>query len=195
MIGNDIVDLKLARKQTHPAESRWINKVFTEDEIEVINKSEDPFLTKWLLWAMKEAVYKATTRENFQHFVAPHDLRCGFDDASLHNPIVTYKGNVFPITFHNNNEYVYTSITNIYKSPRIENVITVSGTDYVTQRKSVRTALFTHYHEKYNTPEEHLKIIKNQNGVPCLKDSLKNLIFPISLAHHGHYAAYVLDAE
>ncbi len=195
MIGNDLVDLKLARKQTHPAESRWINKVFTESEIEVINKSEDSFFTKWLLWAMKEAVYKATTRENFQHFVAPHDLICGFDDVSLHNPIVTYQGKVFPVTFHNNNQYVYTSIHNIYNLPRIENVITLPITDYVTQRKAVRRALFTHYHEKYNTPQEDLKIIKTSNGVPSLKDDLKNLIFPISLAHHGHFAAYVLDAE
>ena len=62
MIGNDIVDLELAAVQSNWRRKGFLEKVFTASEREIISSGEDPDLTVWLLWSMKEAAYKAHQR-------------------------------------------------------------------------------------------------------------------------------------
>ena len=58
MIGNDIVDLTLAKTQSNWRRNRFLEKQFTDFEIERIVKSQHPFMQVWLFWSMKEAAYK-----------------------------------------------------------------------------------------------------------------------------------------
>lgn len=63
MIGNDIVDLKLASEQSNWRRKNFLAKVFTLGERKIFEASEDMDLTIWLLWSMKEAAYKAHQRK------------------------------------------------------------------------------------------------------------------------------------
>ena len=62
-IGNDIVDLELAKAQNNWKRKGFLEKLFTKKEQEKIINSNNPFLTIWLFWSMKEAAYKCYVQE------------------------------------------------------------------------------------------------------------------------------------
>ncbi|MHA7057438.1 4'-phosphopantetheinyl transferase superfamily protein [Aquimarina sp. M1] len=62
MIGNDIIDLKLAAVQSNWQRKGWLNKVFTASEQQRIWYAKNPGQMVWKLWSMKEATYKAHQR-------------------------------------------------------------------------------------------------------------------------------------
>ena len=64
MIGNDIVDLQLAKTQSNWERRRFLQKIFTKTEAHQILKSENRSRMVWLFWSMKEAAYKAWQRKN-----------------------------------------------------------------------------------------------------------------------------------
>lgn len=62
MIGNDVVDLRLAKLQSNWQRPRFLAKLFSEKERELISSAEKKPQQVWRLWSMKEAVYKAHQR-------------------------------------------------------------------------------------------------------------------------------------
>ena len=76
MIGNDIVDLKQAAKDSNWKRPRFLDKIFTQKEQSIILSSENNDQMIWLLWGMKEAAYKAYVRQ-FKHvFFNPKLIQC-----------------------------------------------------------------------------------------------------------------------
>lgn len=65
MIGNDVVDLHLAKKQSDWRRKGFLERVFTFSEKKFITSSGNADARVWLLWSMKEAAYKANQRKNF----------------------------------------------------------------------------------------------------------------------------------
>lgn len=63
MIGNDIVDLALARKESNWKRKGFLEKIFSANEQLLVSKSENPENSVWILWSMKEAAYKIYNRE------------------------------------------------------------------------------------------------------------------------------------
>lgn len=76
MIGNDLVDLKLAAKQSNWQRKGFLDKLFTPIEQGYILNSDNPFETVWLLWSMKESAYKVYLQMHNDRFFAPKKLMC-----------------------------------------------------------------------------------------------------------------------
>ena len=76
MIGNDIVDLKLAKTQSNWQRPKFLEKIFTTNEQELIQQSDNLELEVWRLWTMKEAAYKAYNRETGIRGFFPWKLEC-----------------------------------------------------------------------------------------------------------------------
>ncbi len=76
MIGNDVVDLQLAKTQSNWQRKGFLEKQFTEEEQQTILNSENPFLQVWLFWSMKEAAYKCYVQEHQKRFFAPKKFKC-----------------------------------------------------------------------------------------------------------------------
>jgi len=76
MIGNDIVDLLQADRDSNWNRKGYLNKIFTEEEQFLISSDMHPSLMVWLLWSMKEAAYKINSRESKLRTFAPVKLRC-----------------------------------------------------------------------------------------------------------------------
>lgn len=57
-IGHDIIDLKLAKKESNIFRRGYLDKILTEYEQSLMQKTVDPCLCFWQIWSMKEAVYK-----------------------------------------------------------------------------------------------------------------------------------------
>ncbi|MFD2288962.1 4'-phosphopantetheinyl transferase superfamily protein [Pedobacter petrophilus] len=76
MIGNDLVDLDLAKMQSNWRRKGYLDKIFTPAEQELINTSNGADETVWILWSMKEAVYKIHNRITGVRNFAPTSLAC-----------------------------------------------------------------------------------------------------------------------
>lgn len=64
MIGNDVIDLALAKVESNWQRKGCLDKVFTTKEKKLIYSAENPTLMVWVLWSRKEAVYKIIRQQN-----------------------------------------------------------------------------------------------------------------------------------
>lgn len=71
MIGNDVVDLVLAQKESNWKRKGFLNKLFTSFEQDLIQKASNQDEIVWMLWSIKESVYKACQRINYNEGFYP----------------------------------------------------------------------------------------------------------------------------
>lgn len=91
LIGNDIIDLELAKTESNWQRRGYLEKIFTEDEQTMIMNSIDPSVTVWLLWSMKEAAYKIYSRVAAETSYAPLKLTTKIIGSTLN----TAEGRVY----------------------------------------------------------------------------------------------------
>lgn len=106
MIGNDIVDLALARKASNWKRNRFLNKIFTVKEQLLISASENPEIMVWNLWSRKEAAYKIYNRETGIRGFFPLQLECFYENATLGT--VYIKGKIYFTQSTIENDSIYT---------------------------------------------------------------------------------------
>jgi phosphopantetheinyl transferase (holo-ACP synthase) len=82
MIGNDIVDLDLALKESNWKRNRFLDKVFSSNEQQLILNSDNQDLMVWNLWSRKEASYKIYNRQTGIRGFFPLRFECYYDDAT-----------------------------------------------------------------------------------------------------------------
>lgn len=89
MIGNDIVDLELARSESNWKRRGFLDKLFTENEKACIRNAENQELAVWGLWSRKEAVYKIYNRLTGICAFMPSKIEC------LADGLVFCAGNIY----------------------------------------------------------------------------------------------------
>ncbi len=163
MIGNDIVDLALARKESNWKRRGFLDKLFTLKEQIMISKSSNPETTVWNLWSRKEAAYKIYNRKTQIRAFIPLQLEC-FDiekkDSFLYGKVICYDTIYF----------TKTEITSEY----IETNAVLNPSDFI----------------KIKIINSSETIIKT-NGIPDYFDSENKLGKPISKSHHGRFERMV----
>jgi len=93
LIGNDIIDLSVAKLESDWQRKGFLEKQFTEIEQQLILDSPSPFISVWKIWSMKEAAYKAYTQQNELRFFAPKKFNCLL--MSKQKGLVMYKDQKF----------------------------------------------------------------------------------------------------
>ena len=76
MIGNDVIDLELAKTESNWQRKGFLNKIFTENEKILIEKSQNQELMVWNLWSRKEAAYKIWNRQTGIRKYNPVQFEC-----------------------------------------------------------------------------------------------------------------------
>lgn len=74
-IGNDIVDFSQDETKNKYKDSRFLARVFSEEEITAILAAENKAHFLWALWSAKEAAYKACKKQNAKCFFSPKAFR------------------------------------------------------------------------------------------------------------------------
>ena len=88
MIGNDIIDLSLAKIESNWQRKGFLEKQFTANEQQLILAATNSFDLVWRFWSMKEAAYKVYSQQNEIRFFAPKKLNIiakasfGFGDVN-----------------------------------------------------------------------------------------------------------------
>jgi phosphopantetheinyl transferase (holo-ACP synthase) len=80
MIGNDIIDLDLARKESNWKRKGFLEKIFSFEEQILIHNSSNSELMVWNLWSRKESAYKIYNRYTGIKGYFPWLLHCAYDD-------------------------------------------------------------------------------------------------------------------
>ncbi|WP_268846664.1 4'-phosphopantetheinyl transferase family protein [Flavobacterium aestivum] len=82
MIGNDIIDLDLALKESNWKRNRFLDKIFSPNEQQLIQNSKNKDHMVWNLWSRKEACYKIYNRQTGIRGFFPLRFVCYYDSAN-----------------------------------------------------------------------------------------------------------------
>ena len=172
MIGNDIVDLNLAKIQSNWKRKGYLDKIFTENEQSLIFESENPTTKVWNLWSRKEAAYKIFNRSTNIRVFNPKKFDCF--DVSIQENITIGK-----VILRDK----------IYFTKTIVNADFINSVALSDIYQKYSNEIFDI--ELYNSFLKKKKIVKDQFGIPYIIDekTLKTKI--ISIAHHGSFCSYM----
>lgn len=161
MIGNDIIDLDLAKQESNWQRKGYLNKIMTSSEQELIYNSQNPNVMVWYLWSLKEAAYKIYNRQTQSRGFIPILLECKLleGDGTYHFAQVHCSS------------YDYFTQSTITQTC-IDTIAVSSKDDF----KKVRTL-------------ESSKGIQKKNGIPFLE--VHTVLKPVSISHHGRYERIV----
>ena len=95
MIGNDIVDLALAKKESNWQRNRFLDKIFTENEQLLITNALNPEIMVWNLWTRKEAAYKIYNKQTGIRTFEPRLILCDLAKVASESGRVRIKNEVY----------------------------------------------------------------------------------------------------
>jgi phosphopantetheinyl transferase (holo-ACP synthase) len=190
MIGNDIVDLKLASKESNWQRNGFLNKVFTKEEQGIILISNNPFRTVWLLWTMKESAYKIYVQQTSKRFFNPKKMSC--DLINHNNGFVQINNIKYQTKSQITDHFIHTvAVINTTKNTD-DFCFEVKNNSYLEQHNNCykRVKLVTSKRYHYNF--EEIQIKKNNLGVPKIYHQHKKLSDFLSISHHGKFGSFAL---
>ena len=179
MIGNDIVDLRLATTQSDWQRRGWLQKIFTKSEQEVISKATNSAYMVWKLWSMKEAAYKAHQRRFLlSPKYNPWDYICTESYVTI-------------------DMYVYQTYTE-YTDTYIHTTAFINEANYVSRICKGANAVI--YKDILSIEIAKIKevqistitIEKDQNNIPFINIENKAVDIVISLSNHGDFSAFII---
>jgi len=145
MIGNDIVDLNLAKIESNWKRKGFLEKIFTEKEQKLIQFSENPEQMVWILWSGKESAYKIHNRATLVRSFIPLQLECELDlSDQFTSGKVSCFGHDYFFKTEVEQDYIYTiAVTNPNHFQNIKEfgndfkIIKKNGIPYLYESKSI----------------------------------------------------------
>lgn len=193
MIGNDIIDLKLASIQSNWKRKGFLDKVFTKHEQELIFDSINPFKMVWTLWSMKESAYKIYVQKHNNRFFAPKKIQCQLTSKTNGLVIIYNEEYITSSVFDAN--FIYTTATLNNDRSFINNHFKITNDSYSIQHYECYERLILVLIEKLGIQKQGIYIKKNKLGVPKIYQDAKQLKPSFSITHHGNYGGYSILNE
>jgi phosphopantetheinyl transferase (holo-ACP synthase) len=141
MIGNDIVDLDLAQKESNWRRKGFLNKIFTLQEQALILNDSNPECMVWNLWSRKESAYKIYNRKTGISGFFPLRIECDFEDLSTGT--VRIDDFIFYTKTQIEDDFVYTIAVskfalfdNIKSLETVENIQKEKGVPFLFESKT-----------------------------------------------------------
>ena len=181
MIGNDIVDIQLARQQSNWQRPRYLDKIFTCQEQEYIRQSTLPEQMVWRLWSMKEAAYKLYVQMYPGRFYNPKAFKCSLSQSEV--LYGTFKCHV--TTKITSNYIISEASMNLAKMS--SEVIKFNGVSASEQSKFLKSKLLSDVAKALHCQRNELQFVKQAHGIPTIEYNQKDI--NVSLSHHGRYGA------
>ena len=186
MIGNDIVDLIEAQEKSNWQRQRFLEKLYTLHEQQLIQNSEDSFLMLWRLWSMKEAAYKLYTQLHPSRFYKPKQFECKIENLK---GTVSYQDFECYLTTQITSQYIL-SEARLKDTALISEVLEIDSICIRHQSAILKAQLVSKLAVRMQLLKQDLKIIKSEFGIPSVYHKSERLDLGISLTHHGHYGAH-----
>lgn len=172
MIGNDIIDLRLAGQESNWRRKGYLGKIFTAAEQEMICQAAEPSDMVWLLWSCKEAAYKIVNRVTNVRVYNPTK----FDCTLLYQQGTAITGKIF----HASRSYAFIS----HRDQHCIHTVAVAHEIFFDCLD-----IYTGNSWPLDLPDK-CTLMRNQDGIPymhCCSDTS----LPVSISHHGDYYGLV----
>jgi phosphopantetheine--protein transferase-like protein len=192
MVGNDIVDLSIAHVGVGQRRIRFMEKLFTIEEIDIIKKSNNEDLFIWLMWSIKESVYKIIVRQERKIRYAPKSIICQ-DIISLKNnsysSTAKYKDQTYSTRSIIKSECIHTiAFGNQILYPEIQyGSFNLSSLESNTS--SLDETIINTLSNSKNHPTGHIVIQRDNMRIPHVFIN-GNKIGILSMSHHGKFNGY-----
>ena len=194
--GNDIVALA-ATDDARTSHYRFFSRILSPDEQQRYSRVTHSGLSfskyVWLLWSIKESVYKYCSRSYPQLLFAPLSIPVERLFASSSGDL--FQGNVDyrALRLYSRSCLIDGAISTIVsEDPEFAGIRygahRIGQSDRASQSASVRDFALRSLSEAF--PGAALRIVKAPDGPPVVWDGDKPLDIPISLAHHDHFVAW-----
>lgn len=133
MIGNDIVDLALAKKESNWHRKCYLDKIYTKSEQTLISIAENQEEMVWNLWSRKEAVYKIYNRQTGIRAYIPLKIEC-FDLVEHIGKVVCFDTVYYTKTEITKN-YIHT--TAVLNKNDFEKIVYLNSNDNLSKRNGI----------------------------------------------------------
>jgi phosphopantetheinyl transferase len=189
VIGNDVVDLELAARQSNWRRKGFLDRVFSPVEQSCILTSTRPGLMVWLLWSMKEAAYKSHQRE---HNLAPRlnwlAQKCELTEFTSTSAFgrVKVENSAYFTSSEITSGFVHTSAEKNRGSGVKNAIFEASPSEVKAQLKQLVS-------EGFEMKPEQLQLKKDRFGMPFLTGKKGFCFRHFSLSGHGKFYAYSLS--
>lgn len=193
MIGNDIVDLTQARRESNWRRRGFLDKIFTPHEQQCIQQAIDPDQLVWLLWSMKESVYKLLARRTQTRTFAPRKIVCfPGESASEWVGRAVVDGETYQTRSSVTVHYIATTALAAHTGRAYQPVICrFDTTSYSDHYQRIRETIRHHSSVFFNRPLHTVHIHKDGIGAPLLTIAGAPPL-PLTISHHGHYGAFAV---
>ncbi len=190
----DLVDWAQAKAESNWRRKGFLLKIFSAQEQQLILQSSDPDRMVWILWSMKESVYKLSLTHNQKRRYAPSTLECQIISSS--SETVWGRVTTGEMTYLTQSlitsEYVVTnaSVTDEWAKSIL---VSFENTSYPCQHQTMLQRIQSYLTQHFECTEPWL-INKTPQGITSFSSSHQQLLVPCT--HHGHFGAFVVvDAQ
>jgi phosphopantetheinyl transferase (holo-ACP synthase) len=215
--GNDIVALRAINKQ-RTNHIRFYSKILSVSEQALYYRQqieEIPFEKfVWLLWSIKESVYKYLKRAVPSLVFSPAKIIIQgidppyrrtitrFEDIEwesesnkpceeFYKGVIIFGSDIFYYRSKIHDELISTVVSNDEKFENIWwGIKSIDHTAYDNQSKEVRAFILNKLNFILPDGNDNLRIGKSPLGYPVVLKGAKEMNIPVSLAHHDHFIAY-----
>jgi phosphopantetheinyl transferase (holo-ACP synthase) len=190
--GNDIVDRKAAAAESNWQRKGFLQKIFTSVELEQINNAAEPEKTLWRLWSMKESAYKIFSRQTGNRFFAPQKF-CSHI-INEREGTVHAEGKFYQTITCCTEDFIYSTakLSGVDKPPLVNNCFRIRDTENFRLQPFLYTEIISSYISITGKEETGIRLIKDKTGAPSLFCRSSNDPIPLSITHHGRYAAFTI---
>lgn len=192
MIGNDIVDLTTSVIGQGERRLRYLEKILTENEIQILDSlgNEDKWI--WLLWSIKESVYKIIHRSERKMKYVPKSIQCievCFISHEEYYSKVVYNGAMYIAKSLMHDDYISTVAT--ADSEDMDKIyhesFPIPKDDNQSEYLDNKVRVF--YSNLINPGRKNLTIKRDKNGIPHLVYDEQEIGY-LSFSHHGQFGAF-----
>ena len=191
MTGNDIVDMATATAESNWKRKGFLEKIFTQQEQQYIKDAATPLQMVWRLWTMKESAYKIYTRQYGGRFFAPQKLSCRILSETTGK--VTINVISYQTITHSTNDYIYSIARPEEYTADFLNYCYKIPLYYTGQQKFIYKKMIAGYAAMKGEDKKNFTIIKDKKNMPYLYCNRGKLTIPVSITHHGNYAAFTIN--
>lgn len=197
MIGNDIIDLDSAFQKKRSTDNRFLNKIFTKNEINLILNSKNSEKAIWILWSWKESAYKTIIKNGTLPFFAPKQLICKSGNFANFQKehfsgIVEFKNQNYDVVTYLNSKYIHSISSDSRTEKHIyQDIFPIKNDQYSTQHQTVYKKLLATAARITQLPVDQLSIKKSKNGIPFVYHQNQKLDLDVSMSHDGKYGGIV----
>lgn len=190
MIGNDVVDLKLAEIQSNWRRKGFLDKICSPLEQRMISASLKPDLTFWRLWSMKESAYKAFQRKSKQRKVNPLAFKCQLING--YEGLVNCNAELYHAQTESSKDFVHTyAYSDEFKAELAGKLIDLNP----DQLNSIAfyNKVISSLSQVKGWVKKDISLKKNSHGIPEVHNLKGNTTVLCSLSHHGRFGSYLVS--